>query len=56
MGEHYVCTGGCAGVSPEAGTCNMESCKKHGMPLTACTCSDGMHNEAFEKEGEEPSM
>jgi len=49
MEKHYVCTGGCGGVSDEPGTCQAENCKKHNQPLNECHCEDGEHGEAFAK-------
>jgi hypothetical protein len=40
---HYICTGGCKGVSETPGTCQAESCKLYGHPLEACDCTDGKH-------------
>jgi len=45
---HYICTGGCKGVSEELKNCGAEDCPKHGQPLTACDCDDGQHNGAFD--------
>jgi len=42
--KHYICTGGCRGVSPEAGICQMDSCPKHGLPLEECRCTDNKHS------------
>lgn len=55
MDEHYICTGGCEGVSPVPGTCQATECEKHGKPLELCLCEDGEHNhfESKEKKGEE---
>lgn len=47
--EHYICTGGCSGVSPAPGTCNADDCQKFNEPLEPCDCEDGKHNGAFEK-------
>ncbi len=41
--KHYICTGGCEGVSETPGTCQAETCPKHGQPLTECECADGKH-------------
>ncbi|MFA5933622.1 MAG: hypothetical protein WC795_00120 [Candidatus Paceibacterota bacterium] len=41
--EHYVCTGGCGGVSNEAGVCQTEGCVRFGQPLHECGCEDNMH-------------
>jgi len=40
---HYICTGGCGGVSETEGTCQAEDCSKHNEPLTNCDCTDGKH-------------
>lgn len=36
--EHYICTGGCAGVSDLPGVCHDPACPKVGQPLDACDC------------------
>ncbi len=43
MNKHYVCTGGCNGVSTVPGTCQSPTCAKHNEPLVECNCQDGMH-------------
>lgn len=43
MNKHYVCTGGCNGVSEDPGTCQAQDCKDFEKPLTECNCQDGMH-------------
>jgi hypothetical protein len=40
---HYICMGGCGGVSEVAKTCGAETCPKHGDLLTPCDCTDGKH-------------
>lgn len=30
---HYMCTGGCGGLSNKSGTCQAETCPKHGQPF-----------------------
>ncbi|OGL67636.1 hypothetical protein A3B21_01435 [Candidatus Uhrbacteria bacterium RIFCSPLOWO2_01_FULL_47_24] len=51
---HYICTGGCGGVSEEIGTCQTETCDNWGEPLEECNCTDGTHqNKEGEEEGEE---
>lgn len=57
---HYICTGGCRGVSDQEGVCGAETCPLHGTPLTPCDCEDGAHHGAMdqdapkeEKEGED---
>jgi hypothetical protein len=42
-GEHYVCLGGCKGVSPVPGTCQAGDCLDYGKPLKKCDCGDGQH-------------
>ncbi|MBP7805022.1 MAG: hypothetical protein KA052_02220 [Candidatus Pacebacteria bacterium] len=44
MDTHYVCNGGCNGVSETPGVCGAETCAKAGMPLTPCTCEDHKHD------------
>lgn len=44
---HYVCTGGCGGVSEHAGVCQAESCSLHNQPLKECNCEDGQHTEVM---------
>lgn len=51
--SHYVCTGGCGGVSPVPGACQANGCPKHEHPLIECDCEDGEHKEVFEKAKEE---
>jgi hypothetical protein len=46
---HYVCTGGCGGVSDTPGICHAESCQLLGQPLKKCDCTDGKHEEVFDK-------
>ncbi len=41
---HYICTGECAGVALEPGTCQAPDCSKKEQPLKECQCSDGMHS------------
>ena len=43
--KHYVCTGGCGGVSEEAGVCDSDGCSKVGRPLQPCECEDGTHED-----------
>ena len=48
--KHYICTGGCKGVSKVAKSCGAEDCIKHGKPLKPCNCRDNGHDGAFEEE------
>lgn len=55
---HYICTGGCGGVSDTPGVCKTEGCSKEGESLELCDCTDGEHNglseiEEIEEEQEE---
>lgn len=49
-GEHYVCRGGCKGVSLVPGTCQAGDCMDYGKPLEKCDCGDGEHRTAEVKE------
>lgn len=40
---HYICTGGCGGVSDKPGTCKAEDCDNWGKDLETCECTDGKH-------------
>ncbi|MEK7464185.1 MAG: hypothetical protein AAB617_00175 [Patescibacteria group bacterium] len=44
--KHYICTGGCEGVSPEKGVCQAPDCPKNGQPLEECNCADGTHGSS----------
>ena len=48
--KHYICTGGCEGVSEKQGVCQDETCPKHGQPLTECDCVDGGHGKEIPAE------
>ena len=56
MDEHYICTGGCEGVSPVPGTCQATDCAKHEHALELCTCEDGEHNGFVSKDKEEADV
>ncbi len=43
-GKHYICTGGCHGMSEKNGVCEAPMCLKHGLPLKECNCADGKHS------------
>ena len=47
--EHYICRGGCRGVSDKPGTCQAADCPKHGEPLEKCDCEGGDHFGAFKE-------
>jgi hypothetical protein len=40
---HYICTGGCKGVSDSPGVCRAVDCPDHGKALKPCDCEDGTH-------------
>ncbi len=54
---HYICTGGCMGVSQTPGVCMAPDCAKHSEHLLPCDCTDGLHYDQQSKtdreEGEE---
>lgn len=54
MEEHYICTGGCRGVSKLPGTCKAVHCPKHGEQLEYCDCEDGQHGGEFENKEDTP--
>jgi len=41
--NHYICTGGCHGVSDTPGVCQAEDCAKYQQPLEECDCTDNSH-------------
>jgi len=41
--EHFVCTGGCGGVSKTMGRCQSEHCLKYNQPMMPCGCSNNQH-------------
>ena len=43
--KHYICLGGCHGVSGVPGACRAPDCKDHDHPLVQCDCTDGLHND-----------
>ena len=42
--EHYICLGGCRGVSKKPGVCQTPDCANHHHELVRCHCKDGRHN------------
>ena len=52
--HHFICKGGCHGVSEKPGVCGAQGCSKEGGSLEKCMCPDGRHGGAFEEmeEGE----
>ncbi len=45
---HYICKGGCEGVSDKPGVCKTEGCEHEGHKLEPCDCTDGKHHGAFD--------
>lgn len=43
--KHYICLGGCRGVSDHPGVCQAPDCANHNHQLVECGCSDGRHND-----------
>lgn len=44
---HFICTGGCEGVSAKPGSCQAEDCPKRRHALQPCDCTDGSHDGEF---------
>lgn len=45
MNQHYICLGGCKGVSENPGICQASGCENHNQELVECPCSDGSHSD-----------
>lgn len=45
--EHYICKGGCEGVSEQQGVCQEPTCPNFGKALEKCDCIDNKHEGAF---------
>ncbi|HEX9664500.1 MAG TPA: hypothetical protein VGA49_01620 [Patescibacteria group bacterium] len=52
---HYICTGGCQGLSDQPGVCQTPDCPNEGHPLKACDCADGRHYGDWDEKSEEKS-
>ncbi len=48
--SHYICTGGCQGVSKVPGTCQAPDCADYQQTLVECDCTDGLHHGHDEDE------
>lgn len=46
---HYICTGGCEGVSETPGTCQSKDCAKSEQPLDSCDCTEELHGQPKEE-------
>ena len=44
---HYVCTGGCQGVSSKPGSCQAPNCTDYQHDLKPCECQDGKHEKVM---------
>ncbi len=53
--EHYICTGGCKGVSEKPGVCQNPDCPNYNGQLEKCDCEDGNHYGAFDLENNKDS-
>jgi hypothetical protein len=47
--SHFICTGGCGGISEIEGVCEAQFCSKEGQVLTKCDCVDGSHTAETEE-------
>ncbi len=54
MTEHFICTGGCNGVSEKPGTCQDPNCPKHGQALQYCDCGKPEHDVRRNQDEERP--
>ena len=43
---HYICKGGCKGVSDVMGVCEADGCANQWELLEECECADGKHGFA----------
>ena len=50
--SHYICTGGCKGISDKPGACEAADCIKYAQPLQECNCIDGKHGEVPKEDKE----
>ena len=41
--SHFICKGGCGGVSEIDGFCETDGCSNQWQPLEDCNCLDGKH-------------
>ena len=41
--KHYVCRGGCGGVSDEMAACEADGCSNQWQMMEECNCADGKH-------------
>jgi len=48
---HYICLGGCKGVSKVPGVCGAPDCANHAHELVPCDCTDEKHHD-FKKTAE----
>ena len=55
MEKHYICLGGCKGVSETPGVCQTLDCANHKHELVPCECADGRHCDFAEERCNESS-
>ncbi len=53
--KHFICLGGCEGVSSSAGVCQSVECDDYNLKLMPCNCTNGEHN-AFAPYDEEEGL
>ncbi|MFA6354282.1 MAG: hypothetical protein WCX12_01195 [Candidatus Paceibacterota bacterium] len=46
MLRHYICPGGCEGVSEKQGVCQAKDCERNGEALEECDCQNGAHHRS----------
>lgn len=47
---HYVCRGGCGGVSGVPKACGTEGCTNYEVDMEVCSCTDDRHGRDEGKE------
>lgn len=52
--KHYICTGGCGGVSSTPGVCKTDNCPLKGHPLKECDCTDNKHEKVMNMKKMDP--
>lgn len=50
---HYICKGGCKGVSDTPGTCQTSDCADFNKELLPCDCVDQLHQGEVKESVEE---
>ena len=52
---HYVCLGGCEGVSQNPGVCQATECENLNKNLVSCSCENNEHADSPSTDEEEPA-